>query len=366
MNPGTQDRDPMVPTISPGGAVDISATGTDGSVTTFSVPDRRYPPARDDPPGVDDSLLPEFVAVWRAVDDLRQRLLASSVANAAGPATTAAPRVGVEAQLAPAARPGRYQATFFGEFALLRDDRPVALGQQWSSLELCRYLIAQRGRPVPRDQLLEVLWPDAPDSPNGLHRLHVAVSTLRRLAAPDGAARDFIQFKGECYEVPADIVDTDIARFDHSYSEAKACLARGDYAGAATIFRATIALYRGDFLADHPYAEWTHLLRAHYRERRLTALSVLCECAERARDLREVIDLAAEILVADNLRETAHRHLMRARYDSGERGLAIRQYETCARLMRGELGVDPSPHTRRLYEAIRDDRELPLEPSIVP
>ena len=262
--------------------------------------------------------------------------------------------------------PCRFEALFFGGFDLRRGDQPMVLGRQWSSLELCRYLIAQRGRLVPRDELLEVLWPDSATTPNELHRLHVAVSTLRRIVDPAGAPHSFVSLEGECYSISTNVVATDFARFDLSYTRATRFLAEGDCTSAAAAFRDAIALYRGDFLADHPYAEWTHLLRAHFRERRLTALTVLCECAERARELREVIELAAEILVVDNLRESAHRHLMRARYNSGERGLAIRQFETCARLMRSELGVDPSPHTQRLYEAIRDDRDLPLEPSIIP
>jgi DNA-binding SARP family transcriptional activator len=313
--------------------------------------------------GADERLLPEIVAVFQAVDGLRQRLLASPAAFAVEPASAAEPQV--DPRPAREAQSCRYQANFFGGFAIHRDDRPVALGRQWSSLELCRYLIAQRGRLVPRDELLEVLWPDASDSPNGLHRLHVAVSTLRRLVDPAGAPYSLVQLEGECYAVPVDVVDTDFLRFDVAYAEAKRCLARGDSAGAADALRAAIALYRGDFLADHPYAEWTHLLRDHFRERRLTALAVLCECAERAHDLHAIMELAMEILAVDNLRETAHRHLMRAYYDSGERGLAIRQYENCARLLRTELGVEPSPHTWRLYQAIRDDGDLPREPSSI-
>jgi DNA-binding SARP family transcriptional activator len=313
--------------------------------------------------GTDERLLPEIVAVFQAVDGLRQRLLASPAAFAVELAAAADPPL--ELHRVREDHACHYQANFFGGFALHRDDRPVALGRQWSSLELCRYLIAQRGRLVPRDELLEVLWPDASDSPNGLHRLHVAVSAVRRLVDPAGASRSLIQLEGECYAVPVDVVDTDFARFEVSFGEAKRCLARGDDAGAADAFRAAITLYRGDFLADHPYAEWTHLLRDHFRERRLTALTDLCECAERAGDLGTVFELAAEILAVDNLRETAHRHLMRACYYSGERGLAIRQYENCARLLRTELGVDPSPHTWRLYQAIRDDGDLPREPSSI-
>jgi DNA-binding SARP family transcriptional activator len=314
------------------------------------------------PSRADEHLLPEITAVFQAVDALRQRLHSLPTRAAAESVAIAAEPIAIPRE----ARNCCFEAVYFGGFALHRDGLPVALGQQRASLELCRYLIAQRGRLVPRDELLEVLWPDALDSANGLHRLHVAVSTLRRLVDPDGTSRGLIQLEGACYSVPTQAVETDFALFDCRYSEAKQCLLRGDNHGAATAFRAAITLYHGDYLADHPYAEWTHLLRDHYRERRLTALAVLCEGAARAGDLHTVIDLATDILAVDNLRETAHRHLMRARYNSGERGLALRQYESCARLLRDELGVAPAPITIRLHEAIRDDSPLPLEPTSLP
>jgi DNA-binding SARP family transcriptional activator len=307
----------------------------------------------------DEHLLPEFAALFQAVEELRQRLMASPSILWSEPVVSTDsvrdPRLDGETRIR------LFQAIFFGRFTLYRNGQSVALGQQWSCLELCRYLIAQRDRLVPRDEILEVLWPDAVASRNGLHRLHVTVSSLRRLVDPANATQSLIQFEGECYGVSANAVDTDFSRFDVSFSEAKRRLARGDRAGAVDGFRAAIALYRGDFLADHPYAEWTHLLRDHFRERRLTALSVLCECAEHERDYHAVLDLAAEILAIDNLREMAHRHIMRARYWSGERGLAIRQYETCSRLLRAELGVEPSHQSRRLYTAICDDSDLPGE-----
>jgi DNA-binding SARP family transcriptional activator len=310
-----------------------------------------------------EPVLPEIVAVFDAMDHLRHRLLALGPGSAAEQTPMAdvrpAPPVGTSGQS------GRLEALFFGGFQLLRDGQPVAFGQQWSLLELCRYLIAQRGRPVPRDELLEVLWPSTAASPNGLHRLHVAISAVRRRVDPDGKADAFIRLDGECYRIPETAVETDFARFDDRYNEAKLRLAHGDGARAASAFRAALEQYRGDFLADHPYAEWTHLLRDHYRERRLTTLAILCECAAVSGNPHSVIELATEILAVDNLRETAHRHLMRARYESGERALALLQYDTCARLLRKELGVSPSPLTTQLYQAVRDDTQLPREPTSV-
>jgi len=64
--------------------------------------------------------------------------------------------------------------------------------------------------------------------------------------------------------------------------------------------------------------------RARFAERRLDALTWLCEHALREGYLMALTEYAGEVLDSDNLRERIHRHLMRAHYALGERGLAIR------------------------------------------
>ena len=39
---------------------------------------------------------------------------------------------------------------------------------------------------------------------------------------------------------------------------------------------------------------------------------------------------------------------------SGQRGAALAQFESCRRLLKEELGVEPGPDTVALYERIRD------------
>jgi predicted ATPase len=55
----------------------------------------------------------------------------------------------------------------------------------------------------------------------------------------------------------------------------------------------------------------------------------------------------------DPWREEAHRQLMLLLARSGQRSAALRQYETCRRILADELGVEPGAETRVLYERIR-------------
>ena len=58
-------------------------------------------------------------------------------------------------------------------------------------------------------------------------------------------------------------------------------------------------------------------------------------------------------LEIDNLHERGHRHLMAILARLGQRSQALAQYETLCRLLREELGAEPSPKTEALAAQIR-------------
>ncbi len=253
--------------------------------------------------------------------------------------------------------------TCFGTFALYRAGTRLPLGHDKPAIALCRYLVAHAGQMVPREELLELLWPEA-DPPRAVHRLHVAISSLRRVLDPARATESLIQLGDDSYTIAADGVVTDCDLFEKHYRRGRVYLTENNRRAAAAAFRAALALYAGDYLADDPYAEWTHKHRAHFAERRLSALTFLCEHAVLENTLASVVEYAQQILEIDNLRERSHRHLMRAHYSMGQRACAIRQYNSCAKLLMEELGIRPSQQTQRLYRAICDDTELPSETPI--
>jgi DNA-binding SARP family transcriptional activator len=250
-------------------------------------------------------------------------------------------------------------ATFFGDFSVYRDHRRLSIGSSRPVCELGTYLIAHAGKSVARDALMELLWPEV-DPARAAHRLHVAVSDLRRIVDLPGLA-SLVRLQEDSYQIAACSVATDCELFEQHYQRAKVHLAQRDEEGAATAFQAALQLYTGEFLADHPYLEWAAQKRAHFAERQLSALTALCERAAHRRDFDAVEEYARTILAVDNLREQAHRHLMRAHYHLGQRAAAIRQYRACAADLKRELGAAPSLLTQQLHEAICHDRTLPPE-----
>lgn len=307
---------------------------------------------------VELSLLTDVVALEERIGSLHRKITDLFRPDASADRGPAPP-------VRPTQRATELYATFLGTFTVARAGVLLDLGRSRPTLEACRYLLAHTGRRVPRDELLELLWPDANPSVT-THRLHVAVSSLRRVLDGRQTRKSCISFEEDCYFVDPHAVRTDCELFEQQYSLGMAHAAHNDLAGAAAALRSALDLYRGDYLADFPYADWPQQRRAHFVERRLSALTFLSAFALQEGDMAGLLDLAQQVLEIDPLREMAHRHMMRAQYNLGQRACAMRQYTACAELLQRELGVLPSSQTRALYEAVHDEASLPPEPLFRP
>jgi DNA-binding SARP family transcriptional activator len=58
------------------------------------------------------------------------------------------------------------------------------------------------------------------------------------------------------------------------------------------------------------------------------------------------------MLLLDNCLEEAHSGLIRCYLRQGKRGAALRQYQSCQKILREELGIQPSPALQQLYERL--------------
>jgi DNA-binding SARP family transcriptional activator len=106
-------------------------------------------------------------------------------------------------------------------------------------------------------------------------------------------------------------------------------------------------LTAGDLLPGW-YDEWVVTEREHFRQLRLHALEKLCEQLTDEGEFGQAVEAGLAAVSGEPLRESAHRVLIRAYLEEGNRGEAIRQYEACRQVLRRELGIDPSPITQAL------------------
>lgn len=123
---------------------------------------------------------------------------------------------------------------------------------------------------------------------------------------------------------------------------------RGQATGAVALVE---GLTTGDLLPDW-YDEWVVTEREQFRQLRLHALEKLCEQLTVEREFGHAIEAGLAAVSAEPLRESAHRVLIRAYLEEGNRGEAIRQYKACQRVLRRELGIEPSPVTEALLGSV--------------
>jgi DNA-binding SARP family transcriptional activator len=212
---------------------------------------------------------------------------------------------------------------------------------------LFAYLALNRGRALPRDELLVAGWgEDAP--PDASNALSVLLSKLRYAL---GANRLQGRTAVELLLPPATFVDVEAAL--EGAHRAESAIAEGRWAQAWG--PAGIAYH----IATRPFltgleVPWIDGWRRRLQEVRLRGLEcfaaaslglggpALAQAEERARMLTELAPY----------RETGHRLLIEALAGRGNVAEALRAYERLRVLLRDELGIAPSPAIQAVHRQL--------------
>lgn len=206
------------------------------------------------------------------------------------------------------------------------------------SAELVQLLALADRRALPREQVIDALWPTlAPEA--GAANLRKAAHHARHALGDAGAV---VLRAGMVALFPGRAVETDAEAFERG---ARGALAASDKERCADAADA----YRGELLPETPYEEWTQAPRE-----RLRALHL--ELLRRAGRWEQVVE-------AEPTDEPACRELMRRALEDGSRPAAIRRFGRLRTALRRELGVAPSAETLEVFERCiagleRSDPEL--------
>jgi DNA-binding SARP family transcriptional activator len=220
-----------------------------------------------------------------------------------------------------------------GGFQLAAGDRAVSLAE---GSERLLALLALRGRPVKRVQVAGLLWPDASDG----RAFACLRSSLARLLGVDRAllsvtATD-LQLTGA--------VHVDI---DQSRALAHRLLDTERAVGPADTGPRAIAGLAGELLPGW-YDDWVLVESEEWRQLRLHALEALAIRLTVDGRYGDATSAALAAARADPLRESARAVLIRVHLAEHNQSEALREYARYQRLLRAELGLDPTPQLRAL------------------
>jgi DNA-binding SARP family transcriptional activator len=256
----------------------------------------------------------------------------------------------------PAYRPA-LRVYFFGHFEVFCDGNPMLLGRNGKSLVILKYLLANRRRPVSQDHLMGWLWPQS-NLKKARWSLNSAIHGLRKLlgGCSSSLSTDFVTLEDGYYRLsPSVRVVTDVDELDDRYEKGRRLEREGHMQAAAAEYEGAIELYRGDYLIEDLYDDWTMVERERLSNAYLDMLGRLAVHYMDTGQYQESIRGSYRVLEKDRCHEDSYRLLMRCYARLGLRGRALHQYRMCKQILGQEYGTSPSPETTSLYMSLLRD-----------
>jgi DNA-binding SARP family transcriptional activator len=246
--------------------------------------------------------------------------------------------------------------TLLGGFQARVDCGPALSLPMRKAQALLAYLALPVGRAHPRDKLAALLWGGIRDE-SARASLRQALFWIRKAL---GEAEGAVRHDGDTLALDSTLVQVDATQFERAVNE-----------GAPESLAHAAELYHGDLLAgfvvdEAAFEEWLLGERERLHELALEALARLLTYQRKSGSTETAIQTALRLLALDPLQEPVHRALMRLYAEAGRRGTALRQYQQCVSVLARELGIEPEPETKALYQEIlqaRPSRRMASDPA---
>src|SRR5215472_3742076 len=230
--------------------------------------------------------------------------------------------------------PPALRARLLGPVHLQLDDQPLPPLDSARAESLLAYLLLHRDAPQPRQRLAFMLWPGSTEG-QAQTNLRKVLHTLRR-ALPGADSLIEIGTRTLRWREDAPLW-LDVEHFERALAEGR--------------LEEAVETYAGELLEGR-YDEWLAEERERLAGLYLEALERLARQHEASRRWPQAIRSAERLVAQDPLREESHRLLIQLCRASGDRARAVRAYHVCATALENELGIEPSPETRAVYESL--------------
>ena len=307
---------------------------------------------------------PYWYAYWQEGGKLRSRYLGKRMPPGVAPSGGAEQPARGEPVAAPAGGAGvppPLRVRTLGGFAVWRDGKklPPACWSRRKAAELFKALLGAPEQRLHREQLGELLWPEAGQA-RAANNVRFTLHQLRAILDLPGAADSYVRSRGgqllllldpgrqaPTGGVPPGCLDA--ADFQRAVAEALA----GEDPDAC---RTALARYSGPYLPDDRYEEWVEERRAWLAQRHLALLlhrARLCVRLER----EDALAAWQAVQALDPSHEEAAYAAMRLLVRRGQRGEALRAYNLLAEALREELGVRPAAAIERLRARLLAEQE---------
>ena len=234
-----------------------------------------------------------------------------------------------------------------GEFTLLVDGDVVTVPGKIKKALIAMIALAP-DRKIARNRLMDTLWSNrSAEQASGC--LRQALAELRRLFKPSVPDLLCLSVRG-VIQLNIDAENIDCLRLRQiSRSHSSVDKANG------------IDLYGGEFLTgikltDPAFEDYVQIERVHYHGIYQDLLREVVNYQIEQRDYQQARAIAERLISFDRGDEYAHRALMKAFLEHGDKVSALRQFTECKQYLMEAFGAMPSAETTNLHAEIQSDQ----------
>lgn len=243
-----------------------------------------------------------------------------------------------------------------GRFAVWRDGvlLPETAWGREKARQLMMYLVTNNGRFLPKEQIVDELWPELP--PKKADRdFKVALNALNTALQPERPLRSlsaYIARQGTSYGLDTTApLQLDVQQFEAGLTSGSQ-QEKDAPANAIAHYQGALQLYQGDYLPDALYEDWASSERERLALLYLSGATRLARLLLAAGETVEMVLWCQRVLAIDPCWEEAYRLLMQGHMKNGNRPLAIKTYQQCQTVLDRELGIPPMAETTRLFATV--------------
>ena len=238
-----------------------------------------------------------------------------------------------------------------GGFNLWRNHQKID-NKEWGrdkTIQLLQYLVSYRKKnALHKEKIMDHLWEDWND-----RDFKVALHGINKVLEPNRLSRTesiYLTRQGISYQLNLEEIWIDVEALENYIIVGNKALEINDIV-AIKAYENAIELYKGSYLPNRIYEDWTSEEREKIQLLILGAYITLAELMLKEKPI-ESIRLAQNALAIDPAWEEAYRIQMQAHIAKGNRAQAIKSYKKCETILKEEYGISPLPITKALLKEI--------------
>jgi len=235
---------------------------------------------------------------------------------------------------------------------------PVEVSSAGAALRLSRrqqrlilgILAMEANTEVSLDRLVDLIWAGRPPR-QARAAVHSRVSELRAILdrAPAGGQRPAVNSTRTGYLLMIAREHVDVHRFRQLVAYGRQT---PNDATARDVLNRALDLWRGPVLGGSVTEGPLAAICRNLESTRLTVVEDLCEIELRLGHERQVLDQALSDVAAHPTRERLVGNVMLALHRTGRTAEALELFDRSRRILRDELGIDPSTELQALHVAV--------------